>query len=163
MRAKWCVAAFLATSSAVAAQNWTVGAGFADFSNGLSQDGEMVSIEYHHRPFHDTTGFDLGLGGAITVHGTGDLHMGVGLVGILPLRSKWFVEGSIMPGVFWERYARNDLGSAFEIRSLIAIGRRFANGAGLSLALTHKSNASTAPQNPGVNSVVLRWHLPIKG
>jgi len=144
------------------AQDWTVGAGFADFSNGLSQDGGILALEYHHVPFHNASGLEIGLGGALTVHGVGDLHLGVGLVGLAALGNNWFVEGSVMPGVFIERHARNDLGSAFEIRSLIAIGLRFASGGALSVAMTHKSNASTAPQNSGVNSLVLRWHLPIQ-
>ncbi|MVO18600.1 acyloxyacyl hydrolase [Parasedimentitalea huanghaiensis] len=162
MRARWSVVVLLATSNALAAQDWIVGAGFADFSNGLAQDGGVALVEYHHKPIRDSSDFLLGLGGAFTVHGTGDLHLGVGLVGQLPLSNNWFVEGSVMPGVYLERHARNDLGSAFEIRSLIALGRRFANGSGISLALTHKSNASTAVHNPGVNAFLLRWHLPIR-
>jgi hypothetical protein len=67
-----------------------------------------------------------------------------------------------MPGVYAENEVLNDLGSAFEIRSLIAVGRRLNNGQGISLALTHKSNASTAAENPGVNALILRWHFPIQ-
>ena len=63
-----------------------------------------------------------------------------------------------MPGAFFEGESRNDLGSEFEIRSLIGVGYRLDNGDSISLAVTHKSNASTSSFNPGVNAVLLRYH-----
>ncbi|XHE54338.1 acyloxyacyl hydrolase [Phaeobacter sp. BS34] len=84
-------------------------------------------------------------------------------VGKWHLQRGWFIETSVMPGAYAESVKLNDLGSTFEIRSAIAVGKEFATGKSLSLALTHKSNASTADINPGVNSLLLRWHVPFNG
>ena len=67
----------------------------------------------------------------------------------------------MLPGAYIEGTALNDLGSTFEIRSQLAVGKRFKSGKALSLALSHKSNASTADINPGVNALTLRWHIPL--
>lgn len=144
------------------AQSWIAGAGFADFSDGLSEDTAIVSGEYHFAPFYASDRLTASFGGALSVFGTGDVHLGGGIAGAYSLRNGWFLEGSVMPGVYAENEVLNDLGSAFEIRSLVALGRRLDNGHGVSLALTHKSNASTAAENPGVNALLLRWHFPLR-
>ncbi len=149
----------LVLPSATSAQEWILGAGFADFSRQGAVDGAILSLEYHHTPFYTRGRLDIGWAGAAVVHDTGDAFLGVGLTGRYALDANWFIDATVLPGVFVENEALNNLGSAFEIRSLLGIGYRFDNGAALSLALTHKSNASTAPINPGVNSILLRWHF----
>jgi len=88
----------------------------------------------------------------------GDIHIGIGLIGIYDFANRWFVEGSVMPGYFSEGVDRNDLGGEFQIRSLLGVGYTLDNGNKVSLAITHKSNASTQDDNPGVNSALLRYH-----
>lgn len=143
------------------AQSWVAGAGFSDFSDSLSEDTAILSAEYHFTPFYTRERLSAGWGAALSVFGTGDVHLGGGITGTYLLGGDWFLEGSVMPGVYVENETLNDLGSAFEIRSLIAVGHRFENGQAVSLALTHKSNASTAAENPGVNSLLVRWHVPM--
>lgn len=140
------------------AQTLILGAGYADFSNGQSLDQGLISLEYQHRPFHQAERFSAGWGGALSVHENGDLHAGAGLYSIYTFSSRWFVEGSVMPGFFSEADQINDLGGSFQIRSLLALGYTFDNGNRLSLAITHKSNASTNDINPGVNAALLRFH-----
>jgi lipid A 3-O-deacylase len=77
--------------------------------------------------------------------------------------NRWFIEGSVLPGAFFEKVVENDLGSTFEIRSLLGIGYTFDSGNRLSLAVTHKSNASTASKNPGVNAVLIRFRRQFYG
>lgn len=146
-------------SSAAQAREWILGAGFADFSREISEDSALVSVAYHHDPFHQGTRLDMGWGGAAALDSTGDFFLGLGLVGAYDLGQNWFIEASVMPGSYFENATINDLGSRFEIRSLIALGYEFKTGNALSLALTHKSNASTASINPGVNALQLRWHV----
>ena len=155
--------AFLVSvSSPLLAQELILGAGFADFSSGISEDGGMISAEYHHTPFYENDRLSVQLGGALSAHFTGDFHIGVGVAGAYQLQNQWFLEGSVMPGAYYENEDDNGLGSTFEIRSLFAVGRRLKNGSAISVGLTHKSNASTASYNPGVNSLLLRWHAPLK-
>jgi hypothetical protein len=154
-------ALFLSFVLPAQSQEWVMGAGFADFSSSRAKDTAIISVEYHSDPFHSRRRLKIGWGGSVSVFGTGDVHLGGGLVGVLDLGQRWFAEASVMPGLYGHRILENNLGSAFEIRSLLSVGRRLNNGGAISVALTHKSNASTAAKNPGVNAVLLRWHLPV--
>lgn len=160
MKVKILVASLsiLAGSSYVQAQTLILGAGYADFSDSQSQDQGLISLEYHHRPLYQAERFSAGLGAALSVHDNGDIHAGAGVYGVYAFNHHWFVEGSVMPGYFSEADPINDLGGSFQIRSLLAVGYAFNNGNKLSLAITHKSNASTNDVNPGVNTALLRLH-----
>ena len=158
---KSCVLALgiLLSATAAHAQSVVFGAGYADFSDSSSKDQAVFSVEYQHRPFYEATRLSATWGGALTVDQSGDIHVGAGLIGTYNFAERWFVEGSVMPGYFSESEERNDLGGSFQIRSLIGVGYTLNNGNKVSAALTHKSNASTQEENPGVNSVLLRYHL----
>jgi opacity protein-like surface antigen len=155
------LATALAASTYATAQAQTVvfGAGYADFSDSASEDQALFSLEYHHKPFHQATRFSASWGAALSVHNSGDFHIGLGLVGLYSLNERWFVEGSVMPGYFNTSIDLNDLGGDFQIRSLLGLGYTMDNGNSVSVAITHKSNASTNDENPGVNAVLLRYHL----
>lgn len=142
------------------AQEWIVGAGFSDFTFDVSRDSGLIAAEYHHAPFYSDGRIDLAFGVAAVVQGTGDAFLGAGLAGTYGIEAAWFVEASIMPGLYIENLSINDLGSRFEIRSLLGLGYRLPRAGAVSLAVAHMSNAGTAPFNPGVNSVLLRWHAP---
>lgn len=147
-----------AWASAAPAQQVVLGAGYADFANDVSLDRAVLAIEYHHDPFLTRDRFTLGLGAALSVHATGDFFAGIGLAAVYDLKGRWFIEASVMPGIFEESTPLNDLGSAFEIRSLIGVGYELDDNQAVSLAITHKSNASTSNHNPGVDAILLRWH-----
>lgn len=148
----------LAAASAAQAQSVVFGAGYADYSNSNGEDQTVFSLEYQHRPFHEATRFSATWGAALTVDTDGDTHLGAGLVGLYSFADRWFVEGSVMPGYYNESNAQNDLGGSFQIRSLIGLGYTLDSGNKLSVAVTHISNASTQDDNPGVNSVFVRYH-----
>lgn len=151
-------AALFLAAQAAHAQSIVFGAGFSDFSDSLSDDQAVISLEYHHRPFHEATRFSATWGGALTMDAAADVHIGIGLIGTYTFADRWFVEGSVMPGYFSEGDELNDLGGEFQIRSLLGLGYTLNNGNSVSLAISHKSNASTQDDNPGVNSVLLRYH-----
>ncbi|MBE1293650.1 MAG: acyloxyacyl hydrolase [Rhodobacteraceae bacterium] len=153
-----CVLAMAAALPARGDQ-WTLGAGYADFSDSRTQDAGILSLEYHSIDLIGDKRLRLGWASALTVFDAGDVHLGMGAVGYVSLGAGWFSEISLMPGIYKD-WGGSDLGSEFQVRSLIAIGKRFKNGQVVSLALTHKSNASTAARNPGVDSLLLRWHVP---
>ncbi|MCG7518655.1 acyloxyacyl hydrolase [Ruegeria sp. Ofav3-42] len=152
------IIALLFAAQTAQAQSVVFGAGFSDFSDSLSKDEAVISVEYHHRPFHEATRFSATWGGALTVDTAADFHIGIGLIGTYTFADRWFVEGSVMPGYFSEGDDLNDLGGEFQIRSLLGVGYTLNNGNSVSLAITHKSNASTQDDNPGVNSALLRYH-----
>ncbi len=143
---------------AAPAQEVVLGAGFADFSADEAQDTAVISLDYHHAPFYSNGRFDLGPGGAIEIDGEADAFVGIGLVARYGFAERWFVNASIMPGAYFDARLGNDLGSTFQIRSLLGVGYDLSATSSLSLAISHKSNASTADRNPGVNALTLRWH-----
>lgn len=148
-------------ASSAMAQEIVLGAGYSDYSSAGAEDGVALSMEYIHRPFYEGRVFSASLAGALEVVDTGDAFIGGGVSGTWDLQHDWFIEASVLPGAFVEGTSLNDLGSTFEIRSQLAVGKRFKNGKAMSLALSHKSNASTADINPGVNTLSLRWHIPL--
>ncbi|MEP2715478.1 acyloxyacyl hydrolase [Pseudophaeobacter sp.] len=142
-------------------QEIVLGAGFADYAHQDAVDSAVFSVEYNHSPFYERRYFAARFAGALELSETGDFFLGGGISGKWDLQHSWFIEASVLPGLFVEGTPPNELGSTFEIRSQIALGKRFRNGKALSLALSHKSNASTAERNPGVNALTLRWHIPL--
>lgn len=158
MRSLLVSVAILAAASAAQAQSLIFGAGYADYSDSQSVDQAIFSLEYQHRPFHQATRFSATWGGALSVDKDGDTHVGVGLIGIYTFADRWFLEGSVMPGYYNESNALNDLGGNFQIRSLFGVGYTLNSGNKISMAITHKSNASTQDDNPGVNSLLVRYH-----
>ncbi|WP_170344935.1 acyloxyacyl hydrolase [Ruegeria atlantica] len=158
---KLLLGAVLTVSTFAAAQAQTVvfGAGYADYSEDTSEDQGLISLEYQHSPFHQAARFSAGWGAALSVDERGNTHVGAGLVGLYSLNERWFVEGSVMPGYYHASDDKNDLGGDFQIRSLLGLGYSLNNGNRMSVAITHKSNASTNDENPGVNAILLRYHL----
>ncbi|MCL6283831.1 acyloxyacyl hydrolase [Ruegeria sp. 2012CJ41-6] len=155
------LAALLLTAGAnvAQAQSLIVGAGYADFSNNRGKDQALFALDYHHSPFHEAMRFSAGWGGTLSIDTSGDTHIGAGLYGVYRLGQGWFLEGSVMPGAYFESESRNDLGGNFQIRSLFGVGYAFDNGNKLSLSVSHKSNASTEDFNPGVNEAMIRYHF----
>ena len=157
MRTILAIFALVGWTTTAGAQEWVLGAGYADFSNRASQDQAMIALEYHRDPFYSRGRLQVGVSAAVDADTSGDLFVGIGLGGVYDLNGRWFLEGSVLPGAFFEAVAQNDLGSTFEIRSLLGVGYVLASGTRISLALSHKSNAGTASVNPGLNSVLIRW------
>lgn len=158
MKAPLTLIALLAFASTAQAQSVIVGAGYADYSDSQSVDQAIFSLEYQHKPFHQATRFSATWGGAVSVDEDGDTHVGLGLIGVYTFAERWFIEGSVMPGYYDESDALNDLGGSFQIRSLLGVGYTLNSNNKVSVAITHKSNASTQEENPGVNAVLLRYH-----
>ncbi|OIQ32587.1 MAG: lipid A 3-O-deacylase [Alphaproteobacteria bacterium MedPE-SWcel] len=143
------------------AQEVAIGLGFGDFHAAQADSGPFLSLEYLGARNWDLFGFEAGLGVSGQVHQAGDTFVGLGIQGQRALTKDWFVEVSVMPGLFSEGPAGNDLGSTIEFRSLVGLGRMLRNGRRVSLALSHISNASIADRNPGLNAISLRWHMPL--
>jgi hypothetical protein len=152
------MAGMIAVAAPSVAQELIVGAGQTQFFDELSTDSALVSLEYRHSPFYERGRIDVAWGAVAAAHFSGDFFLGGGLSARYALNPSWFIEASVMPGAFRENDDANDLGSAFEIRSLIALGYTLKSGNRISVGLSHKSNAGTAESNPGVNTLSARWH-----
>ena len=158
MRKLLAAAAIAALASPALAQELVLGAGHSAFLAPRATDSAVVSLAWHSRPLGQ-----IGKGtvsGIIVadLHAAGDRFAGIGLAARWPLRSGWFVEAGLAPGAYRAGKPGNDLGSDLEIRSHLAIGRSLGGGRALSVAFVHKSNAGTGRINPGMHTVLLRWH-----
>lgn len=159
IRAGFLSIGFGLLAGAAQAQSVILGLGYADFSSSRGNDTEQFSIEYHHTPFHEGNKMSLSVGVSASATAEDDFFLGAGVVANFPLKNNWFIEGSVMPGYYDAGSVANDLGSEFEIRSLLGVGRTLASGDSISIALTHRSNAATATNNPGVNTLLVRYHF----
>ena len=139
------------------AQELTFALGATDYGD-VGDDSVFANVEYRFRPFRQREVMSLAWGATASVSGEGDIFVGGGLWTRWEWQSGWFIDLSTMPGLYDEGTDNNDLGSAFEIRSLLGFGYQFANGGALSLAASHISNAGLADDNPGVNGFLLRYH-----
>ena len=74
---------------------------------------------------------------------------------------RWVVSPSTAIGVF-EEGSGKDLGSALEFRSGIELGYRFDDRSRLSAGLFHLSNASVGNTNPGEESIVVFYAIPVE-
>jgi len=142
------------------AQEITLGAGYTDYASG-GEDSGILSLEYRHSPFFDRGNFTAAVGANTSITEESDFFIGAGVWLRWDWSSGWFVDLSLMPGFYDEGTPGNNLGNDLEFRSLIGLGYQFNGGQSVSLAVTHKSNASISDVNPGADALLLRWHLPL--
>jgi len=68
---------------------------------------------------------------------------------------------SFAPGAYANSSGKN-LGHELEFRSQVELAYRFDDRARLGLALSHMSNASIGRKNPGAESLVLTYAVPLR-
>lgn len=152
------ITSLLLMTTAASAQEWTLGLGASDFGD-QGEDSAALGVEYRHTPFSEKRVLSVAWGANLEATGEGDVFVGGGIWARWQWNSGWFIDNSIMPGFYEEGTDGNDLGSAFEIRSLLGVGYQFDNGNAISAAISHKSNAGLAEDNPGMNVYSVRYHF----
>ena len=75
---------------------------------------------------------------------------------------RWVVMPSFAIGGY-RRGSAKDLGSVIEFRSGLEIAYRFDDRSRLGVAISHISNASISDNNPGTESAVLSYSIPLDG
>lgn len=63
----------------------------------------------------------------------------------------------------WSQGDSKDLGHETEFRTILELAYRFAGGSRLGLAIYHLSNANLSETNPGEQSLILTWAIPLGG
>lgn len=125
-------------------------------------DGAIIGNELY-------VGYDLGqtygpfqptFGASIT--DTGDAWFGAGAKYTLSNigGTGVFVESSLMPGLHFKSDGP-DLGGNLHFRAALGVGYEFDNGATIYAAYDHRSNADTLPLNPGLETISLRFAIPL--
>ena len=101
-------------------------------------------------PFQPTIGASVTEDGAIWV-GAGAIWTSSRL-----LPGPLFVQTSLMPGVYLQN-GGPDLGGNLQFRSSLGVGYAFDNGAAVTVAYDHRSNADTDRTNPGLEVLSIRY------
>jgi len=134
----------------------TLSAGWFDLNRQKDQGAEF-RLEYrsnyklwHFKPFLTASGVSNGmtfLGAGVLV----DVYMG----------RRWVLTPSFAPT--WWRGKTNslDLGHALEFRSQLEVAYRFDDRSRVGLSFSHVSNASLGDSNPGAESLMLNYSVPL--
>ena len=152
------IAAFLACATSVAAQDAVFELFWNDYSADRAQDAGAFGVEYRLRPFATPGRVALRLVVGGTVDGHGNVWAGAGPAAEWSLGPRWFLEASILPGLYHPAGGGFDLGNDLEFRTTLALGYRLDDRSSLALALRHISNGETSPINPGLNAIGLRLY-----
>lgn len=114
-----------------------------------------AGVEARTGPLATWRRVELRLGAAAETDADGDLWGGAGPVLLAALASGWRLEASVMPGAYHDG-GGDDLGAGSPMfRSMLGVSRVVADGWRLGVSVNHKSNAGTASDNPGVETVLV--------
>lgn len=100
------------------------------------------------------------VGANVNADGGGGVYAGISLD--LFLGNRIVLRPSFAPGLYWKGDGK-DLGSALAFRSAGEIAWRFDDRSRLGVEVSHRSNAGIDDRNPGENSLMLFYHVPLAG
>ena len=150
----------LFNATIVSADEFVFGLGYDDvFDQTDTQSGAFV-FEYHANPFYEGSTSAYSFGGAAQVDGDGDVFVGLGVTANWSIGDgPWFVEGSFMPGYYDQGSDGTPLEGNVQFRTLLGLGYSFGGQRSISLSIDHKSNANLEDENPGSETLTLRYTL----
>ena len=88
------------------------------------------------------------------VYGYAGLHWDIA---IMP---QWYISPNFTAGAYSHGESK-DLGGAIEFRSGVELAYEFTNRHRLGVAFNHRSNASIYDRNPGVETLMMTYSLPM--
>lgn len=116
----------------------------------------QLSLEYRwgfdYKVYRPLVGFLVTQDGSL--YGYGGISLD------LFFNSHWYLAPSFAAGLYCAGGGR-DLGYPLEFRSGLEIGYRFHDHSSLSAQIYHMSNASLGDRNPGQESIVLIYSIPL--
>jgi hypothetical protein len=122
-----------------------------------SQTAGEFRGEYHFRDsFYFIAPF---IGASVTTDGAAYGYVGLGFD--INLSPNWVITPNGAAGIF-ERGSGTRLGSWWEFRTGAELAYRLTDFSRLGVAVTHTSNAGLTKRNPGEQSVVLTYSVPLR-
>ncbi|HDZ58466.1 MAG TPA: acyloxyacyl hydrolase [Ignavibacteriales bacterium] len=101
---------------------------------------------------HPFSGIMVNTGGAAFLY--------LGLYYDIPVGDYFYITPSFAPGLYAKNKSK-DLNLVLQFRSQIEIAYKFENKSRISIGFSHVSNASLGKENPGVESLVLTYIIPL--
>ena len=134
----------------------TFGAGMFDIS--ANDNSAVISIEYTDDrrwlwALQPMTGIMASIDGSV--------HAYAGVAVDLFFGRRYVLTPSFAPGLYLQGDGK-DLGHELEFRSQLEVAYRFSDRSRLGVALSHISNASIGDKNPGAESLMLTYALPVR-
>jgi lipid A 3-O-deacylase len=158
LKSKILVAACLLPLAAPAfAQDYLTGyVGWFDFSQ---QDNESTQFGVEYR----MDALKYGLRPTLGINGTTDgaVYGYGGLNWDIPLTNELILIPNFMAGAYGKGDDGKDLGSVVEFRSGIELDYQMANQHRVGIAFNHISNASIGNHNPGAETVLVNYSIPM--
>lgn len=114
-------------------------------------------IEYRH----PIDVWKLAVAGGIFGNVDGAVYVFGGLRRDFRLGGPWLITPAFGIALYEEGDSK-DLGGVFEFRSAIEIGHQWPNRHRVAFGIVHLSNAGIHDLNPGSNSLILTYSLPLK-
>ena len=136
----------------------TIGGGWFDFNRQKDTGGEF-RLDY--RSDYKFLIFKPFLTAAAVTNGM--TFLGAGILIDIYLGRRLVVTPSIAPTWWRGKTDDLDLGHGLEFRSQIEFAYRFDNRARLGVAVSHSSNASIGDTNPGTETLLVNYSIPLGG
>lgn len=148
---------FSAPSRAASQQEYLTGyAGWFDFIRQHDQAAQF-GVEYRMRPWvyglRPTVGVNVSTDASI--YGYGGINWEIEAI-----RNQLYVIPNFMVGAYGQGHGR-DLGGALEFRSGIEVDYQLANQHRVGMAFNHISNASIYDRNPGAETLLVTYSIPL--
>ena len=156
--AAFAALAALAWSGAARAQDpgfLSVGAGAFDF---LETEHRSAQFELQYRSGYKLWVFQPMLGASVTTDSQAYVYAGISLD--IFFGNRWVLRPSFAPGLYRQGDGK-DLGHTVEFRSAVELAYRFDDRSRLGLELYHRSNAGLDERNPGEESLMLNYSIPL--
>ena len=134
----------------------TIAAGAWDFNK---QDDEGAEFRLEYRSDHEL--WKLKPFGVVAGTSTGSFFVGAGVLMDIYFGRRFVVTPSFAPHYYSQGSSDKDLGHALEFRSQLEFAYRFDDRSRLGLSVSHYSNASIGDRNPGVESLMVNYSIPI--
>ncbi len=134
----------------------TVSGGWFDFNRQKDQGGEF-RVEY--RSDYKLWKFKPFVTGAVATNGM--TFFGAGILMDVYFGNRLVLTPSFAPTWWRGKTDTLDLGYALEFRSQLELAYRFDDRSRLGLSISHSSNASLGDTNPGTESLMVNYSIPI--
>ena len=128
--------------------------------NRQKDEGIEVRVEYRH----DKKFFDLVkpfVAAAVSKNDSTQVFLGAGILMDIYLGKRFVITPSFAPHYYHGGNAKLDLDYALEFRSQVEAAYRFDDRSRLGVAVSHYSNASLGKTNPGTESAIIYYSIPV--
>ena len=133
----------------------TLGAGWFDF-NTNTKESAVFSAEWKGNSFYNNFVPIIGA----NVNTDGGLYGYGGVAYDWQFAPNWFLTPGLAAGLYSQGNSK-DLGGAFEFHEELELSYKFDSGYRIGAEITHTSNASIYDSNPGVNTLMATFSLPL--